>query len=542
MKIRFNLALKFLLPLNLVVLVVWVGFAYWNLKSLEAHHIQAEVQAIKQLGLGLRTAVQQTVQGKTSMAQIQKSLDQLAAEQDNLDIMVIGRDFKVLAATYRNRTGKRWFESDIQAVLEGRVKVIWKTASHMHEGHRAFDTTIGVFDSSGRPIYAIHIARRLDLVERAMRAQIRRDILFSVIIFVVIALAVNALVYFFVIRRLDRMLDRVAGTEWSHEEDMPRSGDEVTQLDTALSRMMDRIIKATEDLRQTISEKDRLLSEVQRLKASLADEVERVRTELTSAHARIVRLERQSAQAELTGILAHEVRNPLHIIRGTAEVLARRVEAARPLARDIMDEVDRVEHLIRELFDLSRPTEPKIEEFSVQQFFEDVAATATKARRHPSASQDHAVDIVAPPGLKILGDPFLLKQALVNYLDNAMEVTPRGKAVYLEAAVTEKGILFSVRDHGRGLTPEAAERAFEPFFTMKQEGIGLGLAIVNKVATLHGGSAKLEPWQDGTEARLIIPQPPQPPSGSWTSLADKGKNAQDPKQTTDSRAGSEDRP
>ena len=75
MKIRFNLALKFLLPLNLVVLVVWVGFAYWNLKSLEAHHIQAEVQAIKQIGLGLRTAVQQTVQGKTSMAQIQKSLD-----------------------------------------------------------------------------------------------------------------------------------------------------------------------------------------------------------------------------------------------------------------------------------------------------------------------------------------------------------------------------------------------------------------------------------------------------------------------------------
>ncbi len=542
MKIRLNLALKFLLPLNLVVLAVWGVFAYWNLESLEAHHIKAEVQAIKQLGLGLRTAVQQTARGKTSMAQLQKSLDQLAAEQDNLDIMVIGRDFKVLAATYRNRIGKRWFESDIQAVLEGRTKVIWKTASHMHEGHRAFDTTIGVFDPTGHPIYAIHIARRLDLVERAMRAQIRRDILFSVIIFVVIGLAVNALTYLFVIRRLDRMLHRVAKTEWSHEEDMPRSGDEVTQLDTALSRMMDRITKATDDLRQTIAEKDRLLSEVQRLKASLADEVERVRTELTSAQAHIVRLERQSAQAELTGILAHEVRNPLHIIRGTAEVLSRKVEAAQPLARDIMDEVDRVEHLIRELLDLSRPTEPKIEEFSARQFLEDVAATAAKARKHRDPSDGPTVDIVAPDGLTIQADPLLLKQALVNYLDNALEVTPREKPVSLEVTVTDSGISFAVRDHGPGLAPEAVQRAFEPFFTMKQEGIGLGLAIVDKVATLHGGKAKLEPWQDGTQAVLFIPQPPRLPSGSWTSLADEGKNTLGSKQTTVPPPKHEDHP
>ncbi len=515
MKLRFNLALKFLLPLNLVVLSFWSAFAYWNLKSIEKNHIQAEVQTIKHLGLGLRAAVEQTARGKTTMKSIQQALDHLSAEEENLDIMIIDRQYRVLAATYKSRIGKRWFEPDIQAVLEGKTKVIWKTASHRHEGHRAFDTTIGVFDVSGRPIYAIHIARRLDLVERAMNQQVRRDILFTVIIFVVIGLAVNALTYLLVIRRLDRILHKVSRTEWIDDADRSVKGDEVTELDQVLSRMMQRVEKTTENLRNTIEEKDGLIAEVERLKASLAQEVERVRRELTSAQSHIVRLERQSAQAELTSILAHEVRNPLHIIRGTAEVLARRVETAAPLAKDIMDEVDRVEHLIKELLDLSRPIQPKIQTIALPDFLDEVCRTARLGSRSTDTESSTEIVVEIQGAKAIQADPLLLRQALVNLLDNALGVSPDEATLLVQVEVSAGLVCFTVRDQGPGLAPEAAQRAFEPFFTMKSEGIGLGLAIVKRVADLHGGEATLREWESGTEALLCIPQPPKGSSGSW---------------------------
>lgn len=203
---------------------------------------------------------------------------------------------------------------------------------------------------------------------------------------------------------------------------------------------------------------------------------------------------------EMSAVLAHEIRNPLASLKGHAQLLAEKLppdSAERRKAERVIHETGRLENLTTDLLDFVR-TGP-LELLSVD----------------PAGLLQAAVEEVAPGGfaLDLAGAPRRwrldsgrLRQALTNLLRNALQASPPGVPPTTRVAVEAGRLVFLIRDHGAGLPRGDEDRIFEPFFTKRTSGTGLGLAVARRVAELHGGSltAGNHP-QGGAEFRLALP-------------------------------------
>jgi two-component system sensor histidine kinase HydH len=199
---------------------------------------------------------------------------------------------------------------------------------------------------------------------------------------------------------------------------------------------------------------------------------------------------------EMSAVLAHEIRNPLAALKGHAQLLMERIgpDAGGKVER-VVAEAKRLERLTEDLLRFVRS--PQVERTAT----DPVALLADAAE---AVDPDRiALDTAHAPARWTL-DGARLRQVLVNLLRNAMEASPEGA----EASVgRENGsLVFRVRDHGAGLPAGEAERIFEPFYTTRAQGTGLGLAVARRIVEQHGGTltAATHPG-GGAEFRLAIP-------------------------------------
>jgi len=221
-----------------------------------------------------------------------------------------------------------------------------------------------------------------------------------------------------------------------------------------------------------------------------------------------MRAERIAAVAQLSGALAHELRNPLHIIRATAETAASRSPEVGDLADDIKEEVDRVNRLITELLNYSRPSDLQWQQVDLGELLEDVRRRICRGQcEHDHRICDRCRIEVDPDLPTIEGDPVLLEQAVMNLFTNARDVSPERAVIKMAARPKESGeVTITVADRGPGIDMDDRRRIFEPFFTRKEQGTGLGLPVVQRVADLHEGTIELDRRKGGgTIARLCLP-------------------------------------
>ncbi len=210
---------------------------------------------------------------------------------------------------------------------------------------------------------------------------------------------------------------------------------------------------------------------------------------LKALEADLRRKDRLSALGQAAMVIAHEVRNPLGIIQTSTELV--RSKARLPASEDrllgyVVDEVRRIEGLIREFLDFAQPKAPLQERVAVRDVLERVAdftAHELENRKIRFVIEDEA------PGVVVEGDADQLYQALLNLVLNAVDAMPRGGT--LSGRIAREGATCSltIADTGAGVPEEARARLFEPFFTTKARGSGLGLAKVRTVAEAHGGGA-----------------------------------------------------
>jgi PAS domain S-box-containing protein len=247
------------------------------------------------------------------------------------------------------------------------------------------------------------------------------------------------------------------------------------------------------------------------LSARLYQDLRQSYAELARAQAELIDRERLAALGELSASIAHEVRNPLGVIFNSVGTLRKMLEPKGDVAMllDVVgEEATRLNRMVGDLLDYSRPIQPALQPLSLRPLLEE----ALRAARQQIGPATDAVQIdlqISSECKTLRADARLLRQALVNLLLNAYQAMPRGGRLEVRASRAKiednECAEIAIRDSGSGIPPEAMARIFQPFFTTKAMGTGLGLAVVRRIVEGHGGVIALGRPAMGAEFLVRLP-------------------------------------
>jgi signal transduction histidine kinase len=222
-----------------------------------------------------------------------------------------------------------------------------------------------------------------------------------------------------------------------------------------------------------------------------AEQLAEANEQIQKAEEAVRRSDRLAALGQLSGGLAHELRNPLGTIKASAEMLNRTVsnenEVAREVAGFIASEVDRTNSLITRFLDFARPLKIRPDQTDLTQTLDRAVAAAAREKPQVAIYKNYAPEIPPFPF-----DAELMERVFFNLILNAAQATEPGGAVTVKTRQAESAVEVSVIDRGTGIDPKDLDTIFNPFFTTKPEGVGLGLAIVSKIVDQHGGKIAVE--------------------------------------------------
>ena len=229
-------------------------------------------------------------------------------------------------------------------------------------------------------------------------------------------------------------------------------------------------------------------------------------TQRTNMENRLQQSEKLAAIGELSTYIAHEIRNPLFAIAGFANSLMRSKnldEAARDKAQVIIEESNRLDKILKSIVDFARPTDSMSGEVDVNR----VVTETMDVMAMGFSQKGIEVDLeLAPRPPKAKGDDEMLKQCLINLIKNAAEAMEDGGKLTVATGFDGKFITLTVIDTGKGIPPEFLDQVFNPFFSTKGKGSGLGLAMTKKILDGIGGAVDLTSTVGkGTTVALFIP-------------------------------------
>lgn len=224
----------------------------------------------------------------------------------------------------------------------------------------------------------------------------------------------------------------------------------------------------------------------------------------------IARSEKLRVMGELASGMAHEIRNPLTTVKGFLQISRTNGYNIEPWYDMIMDEINRMTALTGEFLRFSKPHATDFKLFPLQTCIQRVVSLTESE----TARLGHELVCEMPPHpVHIWMDQDKIVQMLLNMVKNAYEAIPEQGLVRIGMFKTNGFAVIEVRDTGIGMTEDELERIFQPFYTSKEEGTGLGLPICQKIVQDHGGNIEVESEKmKGTAFRISLPLPK--PSGS----------------------------
>jgi len=228
--------------------------------------------------------------------------------------------------------------------------------------------------------------------------------------------------------------------------------------------------------------------------------------EQKEAQEQVVRSEQLEAVGNFVQAVAHEIRNPITTIGGFARRIKKTVEGDQNLQRYIniiLEESERLETLVKRVREFANLLSPEFELYDIRLVLDEVKkAFETQAKKQ-------GVDLVTEIDEKlplIKMDSFQLITALSNIMENALESMPHGGKLMLEAKQEHDNILIRILDTGWGIAQEHLDSVYDPFFTSKTSGVGLGSTMVNQIVMNHDGKIDIQSQEGvGTTVTLLLP-------------------------------------
>ncbi len=250
-----------------------------------------------------------------------------------------------------------------------------------------------------------------------------------------------------------------------------------------------------------------IVEELKMLSQEMEEKIKKTMEDLNRAEAQLLRQEKLAALGQLAAGIAHEIRNPLTSINLLIQSMQERLPMEYPYREDlkvIEEEIGRINHIVEQFLRFAKPSPPLFEKTEVVQILEETlqlirpqiekARISVKKEFHPLPS--------------ITMDKEQMKQVFLNIVLNAIQAMPRGGTLTLGGKVCEEGdwIKLWFKDSGVGIASEAMNKLFDPFFSTKDNGLGLGLSIAHRIVDAHRGKIEVESTPgEGTLFTLWFP-------------------------------------
>ena len=233
----------------------------------------------------------------------------------------------------------------------------------------------------------------------------------------------------------------------------------------------------------------------------LQDRVRILSEDLEKEREQRIRLERLAAMGEMAMELAHEIRNPLASIELYASMLD------GEFAEQIVRSVRLLNHSMTNVLQFGRPIVPSLKRMSVKVLLDGIRAVL-----QPLAAQKRVrFEIGCEPDCQVVADYELMHRMLLNLVLNALRETPSGGRIrvmvenQLDADAAGRGVLFLIEDTGPGIPEETLAKVFDPTFSTRRDGCGLGLSIVKRIVDSHDGNIRVESTKSGTRFLITLP-------------------------------------
>ncbi|MFZ2089867.1 MAG: GAF domain-containing protein, partial [Desulfobaccales bacterium] len=244
-----------------------------------------------------------------------------------------------------------------------------------------------------------------------------------------------------------------------------------------------------------------------RLYQRLNDQLALTMKELKTAESKLIQAERLAAMAKISQGVAHEVRNPIMVIGGFAHrlhKLASPGDKAQEICQLILAEVDKLNRMVKEIEEFALLPEPHLKPTNMGELMEEILkedALVMVEQKIQVESQ------IAPDLSPIFVDEGLMRLAINHLLDNAREAMAAGGVLQVAVKSTPKHLEITLRDTGTGIAPADQPYIFDPFFSTKPQGTGMGLTAVHRIVADHQGELQIESSPDkGTEIKMLLPR------------------------------------
>jgi C4-dicarboxylate-specific signal transduction histidine kinase len=289
------------------------------------------------------------------------------------------------------------------------------------------------------------------------------------------------------------------GWEMVETSELKHAKSEIQRLNNELER---RVIERTQQLTTVNEEMRKEMIERQRAEEALLE-----------AQAELARVTRALGMGELVATIAHEVNQPLTAIVTNGNFCSRRLEGATPnlhelraAITEIVNDGARASAIISRIRALLMKGVPDRTKLDINQV---IQAVARLLRHELTRSRVSLRTDLAPDLPYVLGDRVQLQQVMLNLIMNGIDamnmITDRPRELLIKSAKHSEGVLIQVQDSGAGIDPGQADRIFEPFFTDKPEGVGMGLSISRSIVESHGGRLWAVPGASGALFEFTLP-------------------------------------
>jgi signal transduction histidine kinase/putative methionine-R-sulfoxide reductase with GAF domain len=250
-----------------------------------------------------------------------------------------------------------------------------------------------------------------------------------------------------------------------------------------------------------------MYQELKAFSEQMEEKIQKVTADLRKTEAQLIRSEKLAALGQLAAGIAHEIRNPLTSINILIHSMTENLPPEHSRWEDlkvIEEEISRINEIVDQFLRFAKPSPPLLDKVEVSPLFEEILQLLRPQIEKQKISVQKNFRSLPP----VTADKEQMKQVILNLLLNAIQAMPKGGRLGLSGQVSadDQWVQFSILDSGAGIPPEDMDKLFDPFFSTKEGGVGLGLSIAHRIIDQHHGRIEIESRpQQGTVFTLWLP-------------------------------------